>query len=359
MRKQTNEELPVRKKKKKRTVLVVLLLLLIVIVTCGGIFLYTLIQKPKKAVEQFLTAAQTLDFDSMSQVIKNGDLSPLESADLTSEAYQDFFRKVNSKMTFEITNLDYQWDHATVTADIRYLDGTQLYKESISDFLKQVVSSSFAGKKLNTSDYEAMLSGLLTEKADTITDEYTQMSVSYPLEKTGDTWVISEISEDTLQVISANFKSVTGDLNSSIEDIENGTDDTSQEGSQSAETSESALSLKTDLMVVTYQTHKVTKDINGNPCLLVYYDYTNNSGESASPMVGVILRAYQKDTACEVAIPAEDDSALENYMKEVAPGATMRVCQAFALSDTSDVTLELSESYSFDNNIIRQTIKLQ
>ena len=76
-------------------------------------------------------------------------------------------------------------------------------------------------------------------------------------------------------------------------------------------------------------------------------------------MVNVSLRAVQNNEACEAAFPVDDNEAMDNYMAETPAGNTVSVCQSFELKDTSDVTLELSEAYSFNEDVDTQTLKLQ
>ena len=52
-------------------------------------------------------------------------------------------------------------------------------------------------------------------------------------------------------------------------------------------------------------------------------------------MVDVNLTAYQNDAALEAAIPANSDEAVDAFMKEIQPGETVNVCQAFSLNDMS------------------------
>ena len=50
---------------------------------------------------------------------------------------------------------------------------------------------------------------------------------------------------------------------------------------------------------------------------------------------------------------------MENYMKEIQPGTTVNVCEAFKISGPSDVTLQASELISLSDDKDTQIIKLQ
>ena len=93
---------------------------------------------------------------------------------------------------------------------------------------------------------------------------------------------------------------------------------------------------ETDDYSVEYVKHEVGKDYEGNPCVLVYYNFTNKGEEATSA-----------------------NEAVSNYQKDIQKGITLEVCHAFSIKDMSDVTLEVSEVISFDNKKSEQIIKLQ
>ena len=110
---------------------------------------------------------------------------------------------------------------------------------------------------------------------------------------------------------------------------------------------------------VKYTGHAVGSDYEGNPCLIVYYDFTNNSSENASSAVSVHMKAFQNGVQCETAIFMEENEAMNNYMKDVQPGTTLNIGQCYSLSDMSPVTLEASELITLDDLKDTMTIQLQ
>ena len=79
--------------------------------------------------------------------------------------------------------------------------------------------------------------------------------------------------------------------------------------------------MSNDKFTIHYTKCRVTKDYAGNSCILVYYDYTNNGSSPSSAMVDVNLQATQNGQALEAAILAENDTAVDQFMAEVNPGA--------------------------------------
>lgn len=81
-----------------------------------------------------------MNFDGMKNLLQSNDMSALDNADITSEAYTNFFKAINQKMTFEIrkTKFNIQNGTATVTAHIKYIDGSDIYKEAVPEFLNRL-----------------------------------------------------------------------------------------------------------------------------------------------------------------------------------------------------------------------------
>ena len=373
MRKQptTLENTEVAVKKKSRAPIVALiLLLLLVLLGCAGYYLL-LREQPKKAVSRFLDYAKAFNLDGMSSCVQGNKLEGLEENKLNSEAYQPFFQAVNQKLEYKITGLDFHKDKATVTVEINYFDGTETYKEAISEFFRSGMQQLFTGGDMTPKENEELLVGILSEKAKNLPDKLTTTTVKYPCKKVDKQWKITKVDTDTINVITANFGAFTEELENSTEELNameaEGTtadepqtqDADSSDDTQTTSTDDGILDYSCDRFTVKYDRHELAEDYSGNQCLLVYYNYTNTCSEATQPMVNVSLRAVQNNEACEAAFPVDDNEAMDNYMAEIPAGNTVSVCQSFELKDTSDVTLELSEAYSFNEDVDTQTLKLQ
>ena len=84
---------------------------------------------------------QKMDFNTMESMLQSSDLSALDNADIRNAAYTDFFTAINKKMTYKITGNRFRLQDGTasITAHIKYIDGTSIYKETITEFLRQIV----------------------------------------------------------------------------------------------------------------------------------------------------------------------------------------------------------------------------
>lgn len=110
---------------------------------------------------------------------------------------------------------------------------------------------------------------------------------------------------------------------------------------------------------VTYVKHELSEDYEGNPCLLFYYTFTNNSEENASAAVNSHIKVFQNGVQCDPAFLSDSPDSSGNYMKDVQPGYSVEVCQSFKLSNTSDVTVEVSDLISFDDKKDTQILTLE
>ena len=146
--------------------------------------------------------------------------------------------------------------------------------------------------------------------------------------------------------MSANFKSVEDEINNSLNNMDN--DNSSSSAPEATESD--TLNLTTDKFTIKYKKHTITKDFAGTPCIMIYYDYTNHSSSASSAMVDVNLKAYQHGEVCDAAIPENNDDAIDHYTAEIQPEQTVTVCQAFTLTDESDVTVQAQEAFSFDED---------
>lgn len=342
---QNQEKLPEKKKRKKHRAGMIIFILIIFLALAGaGGYYFRERSQCESVVKTFLTDMQNMDFDGMSAQLQSNDLSALDNADIRDDAYTDFFRSINQKMSYKITGNDFNIQNGTanVTVRITYIDGSDIYKETISEFLRQIVATAFSDEELTEEETQQKLAAILKEKSSTVEDRFTESELTYPVIKTAGGWKIVSLDDETVRIMSANFKNVEDEINNELVAIESGTE---TEASSASDTD--TIDMSNERFTIHYTKHTVVSDFAGSPCLLVYYDYTNNSSDASSAMVDVNLQAYQNGTALSAAIPENNEDAIDLYMAEIDPGKTVNVCQAFSLTDESDVTLLAGEAFSF------------
>lgn len=364
------QSVPRKKKKKGKIGRVLILLALILVIGAGvGYYFYERSQ-PAKELETYLTAIQSLDLNAMQSHLQSADLSALDNADVTNAAYESFFKSINAKMTWSITKTSFSFQNGTadVTARIRYIDGSDIYRETVTEFLRQIVSSAFSGESLTEQETQEKLAAILMEKSDSLEDKFSEADITYPMIKVDGQWKVTSLDDETVKIMSANFKSVEDEisqtLSASSEEADGASseeaDGSSSENAQAPAASDGTIDLSNERFSIHYTRNVVSTDFGGEPCLLVYYDYTNNGSGASSAMVDVNLTAYQNGASLEAAIPANSDSAIDAFMKEIQPGETVNVCQAFSLKDMSPVTLQAVDAFGLDTSVTAvQTLNLQ
>ena len=361
---------PRRKKKSKKPLIICLVILLIAAVAGGVAWYLNERHKPVEATEKFLTGMQNMDFTTMENLLQSHDLSALDDADIRDSAYTDFFTTVNKKMTYKITKnkFDIQNGTAKVTVHMKYIDGTNIYAATIQEYTRKVAVATYAGKTMTQDDIQEMLASLLAENASTADEKYSDIDITYPLIKIGDEWKIVSLDDTTVKVMCANFKNVKDEISSQLnDDSSDSSSDASADSTESSDTADSAqtagssIDITTDKFSVRFKQFAVSKDYGGNPCLMIYYDYTNSGESQSSAFVDFTLQASQNGESLEGTYPEANDTAVDNYMNTIDPGKTVTVCQVFLLKDTtSDVTLQGKETLNVSGGqTTSQVLKLQ
>ena len=150
-----------KKQRKKKGLLIFLLVVILAAAGCAGYYFYQR-QQPVNTVKAFLDDVKAMDFEGMAELLQNGDITVLDEADITNAAYTAFFTSVNQKMDYDIAGTDFDILNGTanITAHIRYIDGSDIYRDTITEFLKQIVSTAFSGETLTEDQTQQQLASL-------------------------------------------------------------------------------------------------------------------------------------------------------------------------------------------------------
>ena len=189
---------------------------------------------------------------------------------------------------------------------------------------------------------------LLHEKKDASDPVYTETDIVYPLIKADGEWKIVSLDAQTIRAMSANCVSIEDEITRMAE---------AAQAEQVKNVDEASLiDFECDRFAIKYTGSSLGKDFPGNPCLMLYYNYTNKGTITSSAMVDVNIKVYQHGKSCPPAIPEDNRSNTGTYTQSVEPGETINVCQAFSLQDTSDVTVQASEAFHFGDGTIHSQI---
>ena len=104
------------------------------------------------------------------------------------------------------------------------------------------------------------------------------------------------------------------------------------------------IDFSTDEFSVKYNKHEISKDRDGNKCLLYFYEYENLSDKEQSPQLNASIKAYQNGVECEETYLSDGPEEYKNSrLAVVQPGDKLKMCIAFKLTDESDVKIEIQK----------------
>ena len=109
---------------------------------------------------------------------------------------------------------------------------------------------------------------------------------------------------------------------------------------------------KYDVEIVTAKT---ATDFQGNPAIIVTYNFTNNSNANASFLTSVSANAFQNSIQCNVATMMPDVMDAQPSLAEVQPGGTITLECAYSLQDTANpITVQVGPLMSITNEVNAQ-----
>ena len=110
--------------------------------------------------------------------------------------------------------------------------------------------------------------------------------------------------------------------------------------------------------VVELKDAQLLTNFEGEQVFAVFYSFTNNSEETTSATVALYVKGFQDGVQLEPGYLAQDDlpadkaTMYEADWKDIRPGTTIDCYQTFVLTSTSEVEVEVTELFSFDNTIL-------
>lgn len=117
-----------------------------------------------------------------------------------------------------------------------------------------------------------------------------------------------------------------------------------------AEQAQPATTVESDY-AVTIDAARVTQDYEGNPAVVVTYTFTNNSDDTTSFLVALNAQVFQNGIQLDAAYMV-DDVDVSSTMTNIKPGASIQVEEVYALNDMSDIEVEVSELFSFSDELL-------
>lgn len=101
---------------------------------------------------------------------------------------------------------------------------------------------------------------------------------------------------------------------------------------------------------VTIDKAEVVSDYKDNPAVAITYTFTNNSDETTSMATSVRGSVFQNGVECETAISSDIDTS--GYSADLRPGASTEVNLVYSIADMSEIEVEVTELFSFDDTVL-------
>lgn len=94
----------------------------------------------------------------------------------------------------------------------------------------------------------------------------------------------------------------------------------------------------------------MSQDNDGQDCIVITCEWTNNSDDATSFLVAFSYKAFQNGIECSRGSLVEGVN-VEDEMREIKGGASLEAQISFVLNDdVGDVELEITEVFNFDTN---------
>ena len=108
-----------------------------------------------------------------------------------------------------------------------------------------------------------------------------------------------------------------------------------------------------------YLSYEILEDYDGNPLIMLHFNFTNNSDQSASAQTLFYPQVFQNGVECEFGFFMGENAAYDNLSKEVQPGTTLEVGFPYTLQDTTNpVTVEAQAMTDMFGDPVSQVIEI-
>ena len=166
-------------------------------------------------------SAKELDFDEMEKYTTDTEWSARVKEMLTVPAWDEFIHITAPKMTYEISDVKEEGGTTKVTAKITYFDAADIYNDAINEYFSRAMQTVMEqGADASEEDIAGVLEEILSEKAETMEDKFTESTITFESRKK-DGWRISNLGEDFNAVLTATLTDVADDLgNEAAEDAD-------------------------------------------------------------------------------------------------------------------------------------------
>lgn len=228
------------KRRQRKAMLPVFIFILIIALACGGIYAYKNgysakgifntakakvmlvlgISTPESTVSAYCNAIRLTDSEAMiaCYVEGYGASAIEEDTDEYTKAFYDYIAGLNKEIKYEIVDSSTDGDKAIVSVRFEYKDASNVFKEVLLEYTKEMLSKAFSLETPSEEEMEELLISILNNKIETIIPNDISDTINIECRKVDKKWYISSLTPQMTNVATANmyraFEEIAESLNS-------------------------------------------------------------------------------------------------------------------------------------------------
>lgn len=180
---------------------------------------------PKEPVNQFFEAAKTLDYDKMKELVapENSDeIQPKFTGEMANyeSCFADYLKESAAKLEFTIEEeVEEKDDNATVKVHCKYIDGSQILKETMSEYLVEALDCALKGEKLSEEKTAEMIASMITEKQEAKEETMLEKTIEISCVKIENKWYLSDVNDELKNLIYSNCLTASDEISESLQQV--------------------------------------------------------------------------------------------------------------------------------------------
>ena len=112
--------------------------------------------------------------------------------------------------------------------------------------------------------------------------------------------------------------------------------------------------------IVCIYTGNGTTVFNGKTFTVLYFDFTNNTGDAIRP-TNLVIQAFQNGIEVQsYSLFGSDISEIDNTSKDILNGTSIKIAYAYDTDSKEDMTIRIHPNFTWENSDVKEyTISLQ
>lgn len=271
-----------------------------------------------------------------------------DDADSSSDSDSSFLDISDSDCVVDATkNSD---GSITYTIDgEKYDDMLSEYRQSICNELSNLANTEDAPSIKAITASDDMTKVTMTVDYDAYSNSFDSLMILAPVMYVDIYHVIAGVPQDDIRFTIDIVDEASGETKDSClypDDFENMGGDESESTAETLEEKGDTGDYYVEIKGASFD-----KDLEGNKCLVVTYDWTNNSEDTTSAGAALMSTAFQNGIELDHAY-MDWSEAEDNEFRDIRPGVTLTVKTAFTVTDESEVEVEICDWVSMASNKI-------